>query len=540
MHRVLRPGAARLSFATSKYRVPAVKYLSLAVELLDPGYPERAKAIAFLSYLSLTRRPGIPDAATASARELTAQALEAPGLDPNIGAVLRLLAGMTANPESAPGDLLAAVSHLSQGLGLARNLRKTDHPPKFAKALPAAILGTFRGLLSNPRASSPSLDDQDAADAYDPRLLRLMSERGLLAQVADEMPELARVAQIAAPPLQRGQAASERLTAAFLAGDLPGVDAALTELEQQLAELASDHEFRWMLLALIGAGWRSRGTLSGLVDDSICGLQTLVNAMDQAAACPSVTELVEAGEWTARKRAAWAAAQLGWLTRDPDALTAAMRRMSQLSGVPGMTPGERAELSGEYGMALMWRHDLTRDPRDLDRAITRLREATRIASLVHCGCHANVAPSLAESHLLLAERRPLPIAEILAQAQRHDPASPGFLAVLSACLTDLADADHDEALTLASALLAAGACAVIGARWPTDDCCTAPMMVMFHHFLNNDHPHPADALRAAQLWMLDRAKTPLPGLPPELADAFSLGRFLTAPHAWAAFTCHGT
>jgi CHAT domain-containing protein len=107
-------------------------------------------------------------------------------------------------------------------------------------------------------------------------------------------------------------------------------------------------------------------------------------------------------------------------------------------------------------------------------------------------------------------------------------------------MTDLAHVDHDEALTLASALLAAGACAVIGARWPAEDLATAPLMVMFHHFLNSGHPQPADALRTAQLWMLDGARTTLAGLPPDLANAFHFGHFLTAPHAWAAFTCQGT
>ena len=185
--------------------------------------------------------------------------------------------------------------------------------------------------------------------------------------------------------------------------------------------------------------------------------------------------------------------------------------------------------------------DLANGPGTPDEVLSRLPGGrAAMASMVHCGCHANVERSLAASYLVLADGRRLTIAEILDQAQRHDPASRGFLAVLSACMTDLAHVDHDEALTLASALLAAGACAVIGARWPVQDLATAPLMVMFHHFLNNGHPIPADALRAAQLWMLDGGRTPLPSLPSELADAFRFGDFLTAPHAWAAFTCHGS
>jgi CHAT domain len=165
------------------------------------------------------------------------------------------------------------------------------------------------------------------------------------------------------------------------------------------------------------------------------------------------------------------------------------------------------------------------------------------ASLLHFGCHATVAGSLAASHLVLAGERRLPIAEIVSQAQAHDAAAPGFLAILGACMSDLADVDHDEALTLASAFLAAGASGVIGARWPTGDRVTALLMLMFHHFLSeaDAHPaaaHPADALRAAQLWMLDRSRQALAELPAPLASAAHRPG-LSEIHAWAAFTYQG-
>jgi hypothetical protein len=174
-----------------------------------------------------------------------------------------------------------------------------------------------------------------------------------------------------------------------------------------------------------------------------------------------------------------------------------------------------------------------------DEVLSRLPGGSRpLASLLHCGCHADVASPLTESRLVLSGGQSLRIADILAQAQRRDPASPGFLAVLSACMTDLRDADHDEALTLASALLAAGASGVVGARWPVPDHATAPLMLMFHHFLNNGHPHPADALREAQLWML--AGSPLiDHLPETLAGAIRRRWLLRRPYCWAAFTYQG-
>jgi hypothetical protein len=163
------------------------------------------------------------------------------------------------------------------------------------------------------------------------------------------------------------------------------------------------------------------------------------------------------------------------------------------------------------------------------------------ASLLHCGCHARVAASLAASHLVLADGQRLAVAEIVAQAQRLERGAgpaPGFLAVLSACTSDLAHVDHDEALTLSSALLAAGATGVVGARWPTQDRVTAPLMVMFHHYLNRDPGQPAQALRAAQLWMLDRSRAVFGDLPAGLAAAARAPRLAEA-HAWAAFTYQG-
>src|SRR6185437_4458891 len=133
--------------------------------------------------------------------------------------------------------------------------------------------------------------------------------------------------------------------------------------------------------------------------------------------------------------------------------------------------------------------------------------------------------SLAESRLLLSELQPLTIAQIAAQAQNRDPRAPGFLAVLGACMTDLADTDHDEALTLASALLAAGATGVIGTRWPTNDLLSAHLLVMFHHFLSDrEDRSPAEALRAAQLWMLNPRRPGLDGL-----LASRLARTVTRP-----------
>ncbi|MFD0442263.1 CHAT domain-containing protein [Streptomyces indonesiensis] len=121
-----------------------------------------------------------------------------------------------------------------------------------------------------------------------------------------------------------------------------------------------------------------------------------------------------------------------------------------------------------------------------------------------------------------------------------EPAATGPLIVLSACETDLSSRDHDEALTPTTALLARGATDVVGSRWKVSDSASAALMVVFHHQLTVAGLAPPDALRAAQLWMLDHDRHPVPGLTGLLlaetqSDAGSLARAVS----WAGFIHQG-
>ena len=110
--------------------------------------------------------------------------------------------------------------------------------------------------------------------------------------------------------------------------------------------------------------------------------------------------------------------------------------------------------------------------------------------------------------------------------------------MLASCLSDVTEADYDEALTLATAFLAAGAAGVVAARWTVPDGVTALFMAMFHQYLNDGRSDPAHALRAAQLWMLDPARE-VPAAWPKLAQAARrVPRTCQAP-AWAGFTYQG-
>ncbi|MCB5164129.1 CHAT domain-containing protein [Streptomyces bambusae] len=115
----------------------------------------------------------------------------------------------------------------------------------------------------------------------------------------------------------------------------------------------------------------------------------------------------------------------------------------------------------------------------------------------------------------------------------------GPLVVLSACETDLSRRDHDEALTLATAFVANGARDVVGSRWTTQDSASALMMAVFHHHVAVEGRSPADALREAQLWMLDPDRRNPGCLDGELLREMRRPG-LERPSAWAAFTHQGS
>ncbi|MEV6239124.1 CHAT domain-containing protein [Lentzea sp. NPDC051838] len=160
------------------------------------------------------------------------------------------------------------------------------------------------------------------------------------------------------------------------------------------------------------------------------------------------------------------------------------------------------------------------------------------ASVLHLTCHACHATPAVDSHLVLDNGQVLPVRDVLRQA-RHRPAdAEGGLVVLASCASDLTDSTQDEALTLATAFLAAGATGVVGARWPIVDITTTFFVIMFHHYLTRGYEDPAVALRAAQLWMLDPGRRLPPGLPRALARRLRSSRLDDAGN-WAAFTYQG-
>ncbi|MEV4999085.1 CHAT domain-containing protein [Streptomyces niveus] len=206
--------------------------------------------------------------------------------------------------------------------------------------------------------------------------------------------------------------------------------------------------------------------------------------------------------------------------------------------------------SGCYGQALRYGEFLTADgerdaegtPADL---LAVLPGGMTPASVIHLSCHAVAAPRPTDSELRLAvppgagpDAGRLAVADVLDACADREQDTEGPLVVLSACETDLSTGHHDEALTLTTALVTGGAADVVGSRWAVRDGPTSVMMAVFHHHLTAGGLAPPDALRAAQLWMLDPHREPLPTLDgPVRAEAARPD--LHHLHHWAAFTHQG-
>jgi CHAT domain-containing protein/tetratricopeptide (TPR) repeat protein len=190
-----------------------------------------------------------------------------------------------------------------------------------------------------------------------------------------------------------------------------------------------------------------------------------------------------------------------------------------------------------------------------DATRARLLEAADGYSHLHLACHGTYAwDDPMDSHLLLANRDPLTLAEIISQLDLEQ----SRLVALSACETGLTDvrAAPDEYVGLPAAFLQAGAPAVLASLWPVSDLSASLLIGRFYRYHIGDQRDPATALRQAQLWLREASASRL-GLAErwELEwrrshdqTAFQAARYWRAhpdeipfahPYHWAAFICVG-
>lgn len=153
--------------------------------------------------------------------------------------------------------------------------------------------------------------------------------------------------------------------------------------------------------------------------------------------------------------------------------------------------------------------------------------------LLHLACHAAIARDARRTAYLSLHGGEL-AAEELTEAIGGGRGRLG-LVLLAACRSHVSGRGHNEAYSLATAFLVAGARSVIGSLWPVPDDATSVLMFLTHHYLRREGESPAKALRRAQLWMLDPARELPAGLPPLLAER---ARRVDPDDlsAWAGFT----
>ncbi|MEU3447320.1 CHAT domain-containing protein [Streptomyces thermolilacinus] len=152
--------------------------------------------------------------------------------------------------------------------------------------------------------------------------------------------------------------------------------------------------------------------------------------------------------------------------------------------------------------------------------------------LLHLACHGVVRPGERHSAYLELAGGRLAAEELTEGTDRY-----GGLGVvlLAACRTSVSGHGYDEAYSLATAFLVAGARSVIGSLWPVPDEATSLLMYMTHHYMSREGRSPGQALRAAQAWMLDERREAPPGMPAALLPR--VRRIdATDPTGWAGFT----
>ena len=162
-----------------------------------------------------------------------------------------------------------------------------------------------------------------------------------------------------------------------------------------------------------------------------------------------------------------------------------------------------------------------------------LRDPGNAGGVLHLACHGTVAEHRRHTAYLTLAGGTLP-AEALTEGVR-----PGQgqleLVVLAACRSHVSGRGDNEAFSLATAFLVAGARAVVGSLWPVPDEATSVLMYMTHQFLRRAGDPPARALRRAQLWMLD----PLRQVPEDMPEPLVHQSRRIDPDdlsAWAGFT----
>jgi CHAT domain-containing protein/tetratricopeptide (TPR) repeat protein len=179
----------------------------------------------------------------------------------------------------------------------------------------------------------------------------------------------------------------------------------------------------------------------------------------------------------------------------------------------------------------------------------RVIDALRQHGVWHFACHGFAAHDMAESGVVLANDDVLTIGQL---ADLDDIGTHVRVAVFSACETAVVDGSlPDEAVSLPTAMMRAGAAATIGSLWSVAaGASTAVLFGRFYQLWRENGLDPADALRDAQRWTRDatngekhskfpRLVVPPRGLAARDRDAWARIRAHREPYFWAPFVFVG-
>jgi CHAT domain-containing protein len=143
----------------------------------------------------------------------------------------------------------------------------------------------------------------------------------------------------------------------------------------------------------------------------------------------------------------------------------------------------------------------------LNQEFTRSALADRVktsnARIVHLATHGQFSSRLEDTFLLTWDGR-VNVKELsdLLQNRESDPAKAIELLVLSACNT--ATGDDRAVLGLAGLTIKSGARSTLATLWPVRDKAAARLMTSFYQQLQQPNTSKAEALRRAQIELIDK------------------------------------
>lgn len=157
--------------------------------------------------------------------------------------------------------------------------------------------------------------------------------------------------------------------------------------------------------------------------------------------------------------------------------------------------------------------------------------------VAHLACHGRHEADQGQAYLVLAPETPGGPASRLA-AEQIGTGRPIGLVVLAACHSGRSIHGFDEAYSLGTAFLAGRVRSVLSAQWAVPDRETSALMYLFHHYRVVEGRAVREALRLAQLWMLDPDRRAPAGMPDGLLASVP-ERNPAQVVAWAGFVHYG-